>query len=60
MAVKRRRCAIGMIPHAPGEPLSTPWGDASLPWLLDGTAAQSIASSWRDTTAGLVDIGPLT
>ena len=56
MVVKRHLCVIGMIPHALGEQLSTPWGDASLAWMLDGNSAQSIASFWRDTTAALVDI----
>lgn len=56
MVLERQLCVIGMIPHAPGEQVSTLWDDASLRWMLDGTARQSFSTFWRDTTAGLVRI----
>jgi hypothetical protein len=56
VVLKRHLCVVGMMPHAPGEQLSTPWGDASLRWMLDPNAKQSFATFWRETTGGLIEI----
>ena len=56
MTFVRRLCVVGLIPHRPGEQLSTPIGDGGLKWLFDPAAPRSIASFWRDTTRGLVEL----
>jgi hypothetical protein len=52
----RRVCVVGLVPHAPGEQLSTPIGDGGLRWLFDQNASGSIVRFWRDSTGGLVDL----
>jgi hypothetical protein len=56
VVLQRHLCVVGMMPHAPGEQLSSPWGDASLRWMVDPNARQSFATFWRETTAGLIEI----
>ncbi len=56
MTLIRRLCVAGLIPRRPGEQLASPVGDRGLEWLFDPEAAGSIASFWRDSTGGLIEL----
>ena len=56
MAFVRRLCVAGLLAHRPGEQLNSEFGDHGLEWLFHHEMPGSIASFWRDSTGGLVEL----
>lgn len=56
MAIIKRLALVGIIAHAPGEQVSTAYGDQGLRWLVDPGAAGSLVRYWSAVSGGHVDL----